>query len=96
MIKANGIEKDKVASVFFTTTTDLNAEFPAVAARDMGWVDVALLCGHEMAVPGSKPKCLRILLLLNTEKGVEEMVHVYIRGTEELRSKGARQQGGKQ
>ena len=54
MIDANGIDPDDVASAFFTTTPDLNAEFPAVAARQMGWTFVPLLCGHEMAVPGSR------------------------------------------
>lgn len=93
MIKANGVEKDKVAFVYFTTTTDLNAEFPAAAAREMGWTEVAMLCGHEMNVPGSLPKCLRILLLFNTEKRAEELKHIYIKGTEELRTKGAKQPG---
>ena len=68
MIKANEIDVDNVASAFFTTTPDLNAEFPAVAARDMGWTHVALLCGHEMNKPGALPMCLRILLHVNTDK----------------------------
>ena len=51
MIKANDIEADQIASATFTTTVDLNAEYPAVAARRLGWVDTALLCGHEMNVP---------------------------------------------
>ena len=65
MIEINGVEADKVAAVLFTTTSDLNAEFPAVAARDLGWSQVALLCGHEMDVPHSLPCCLRVLILLN-------------------------------
>lgn len=86
MIEANGIQTEKVASVIFTTTSDLNAAFPAVAARQLGWTDVALLCCKEMDVPGSLPRCLRILVLYNTEKNPEEIVHVYTRGAVELRS----------
>lgn len=87
MIQANGVVADKVACVLFTTTPDLNAEFPAAAARELpGWSGVALLCGHEMEVPGSLPRCLRILMLVNTEKGADEIEHVYLRGAEGLRS----------
>jgi len=85
MTEANQIRPEDVASVFFTTTPDLTAEFPAVAARQMGWDHVALLCGHEMNVPGSLPMCLRILLHVNTEKRPEEIVHVYLRGARALR-----------
>ena len=85
MVLANGVQPDEVASVFFTTTRDLNADFPALAARQMGWNDVALLCAHEMDVPGSLPMCLRILLHVNTEKRPEEIVHVYLRGARVLR-----------
>ncbi len=85
MIRANDICPDDVASAFFTTTPDLNAEFPAVAARDMGWTEVPLLCGHEMNVPGSLAMCLRILLHVNTERPPGEIVHVYLRGARALR-----------
>ena len=85
MMQANGLEVEDVASAFFTTTRDLNAEFPAVAARGMGWEQVALLCGHEMDVPGSLPMCLRILLHVNTEKEPRQLVHVYLRGAKVLR-----------
>jgi len=86
MIKENNVDKEQIACAFFTTTTDLNAAFPAQAARRLGWTEVALLCGHEMNVPGSKAKCLRILMLINTDKKLEDIVHVYINGTEDLRS----------
>lgn len=86
MIDANGINPEAVASVIFTTTTDLNAVFPAAAAREMGWNNIALLCSHEMNVPGSLSMCLRILILLNTEKSAAEIVHIYIKGTENLKS----------
>jgi chorismate mutase len=89
MMEANGVEAEKVACILFTTTPDLDAEFPAVAARQLGLTDVALLCGHEMNVPNSLPRCLRVLLLINTEKKVGELVHVYIRGAEVLRQGGA-------
>ncbi len=85
MMRANDLRVEDVASAFFTTTSDLNAEFPAVAARKLGWTDVALLCGHEMQVPGSLPMCLRILLHVNTEKEPQELVHVYLRGAKVLR-----------
>lgn len=86
MVAANGIEVEDVACAIFTTTPDLNAGFPAAAARELGWSQVALLCGHEMDVPGSLQCCLRILLLYNTEKSADEMVHVYIKGATGLRS----------
>ena len=85
MLSANDVRSDDVAAAFFSTTPDLNAEFPARAAREMGWTDVALLCGHEMAVPGSLDRCLRILLLVNTEKRPDEIAHVYLRGARALR-----------
>ena len=85
MIESNQVEREAVACVFFTTTPDLDAEFPAVAARQLGWKDVALLCGQEVNVPHSLPRCLRILILFNTEKKTEEIVHVYIKGAEMLR-----------
>lgn len=86
LIEANDIHQDDVASAVFTTTPDLNAEFPAVVARQQfGWQHVALQCGHEMAVPGSLPMCLRILLHVNTERAQDEVVHVYARGARVLR-----------
>ncbi len=85
MLEANGLGVESVASAFFTATPDLNAEFPALAARQMGWSDVALLCGHEMNVPGSLPHCLRILLHVNTDKGASDIHHIYLRGARVLR-----------
>ncbi|MGB2695986.1 MAG: chorismate mutase [Dehalococcoidia bacterium] len=85
MVRANDLRVEDVASAFFTTTRDLTAEFPAVAARKLGWHDVALMCGHEMDVPGSLGMCLRILLHVNTEKEPRELRHVYLRGAEALR-----------
>ena len=85
MMRANDLVIDDVASAYFTTTRDLNAEFPAVAANKLGWTDVALLCGHEMEIPGSLPMCLRILLHVNTEKAARDLTHVYLRGATVLR-----------
>ncbi|GAB4134830.1 MAG: chorismate mutase [Thermogutta sp.] len=85
MIRQNGIEERDVASVIFTTTPDLNAEFPALAARQLGWMQAALLCGHEMTVPGALGRCVRILIHWNTAKSADEIVHVYLRDAERLR-----------
>ncbi|MDP2720124.1 MAG: chorismate mutase [Dehalococcoidia bacterium] len=86
LIESNDLRSDDVATVFFTTTSDLNAEFPAMAARQMGWTDVSLLCGQEIPVPGSVPMCIRILILVNTDKTSQELNHVYIKGAKNLRS----------
>ena len=85
IIDSNQIDVEDVACVFFTTTSDVNAEFPALAARKMGWNQTALMCGHEMNVPGSLQKCIRILILYNTEKSSAEINHIYINGAESLR-----------
>ncbi len=88
LIKANDIKVEDVASAFFTTTRDLNAEFPAVAARQLGWNNVALICGHEMDVPGALKRVIRILILLNTDKTNEQLVNVYLKEAVNLRSRG--------
>jgi len=86
IVRLNDVRGEDVASAYFTTTLDLNAEFPAVVARsDFGWTNVALMCGHEMAVPGSLAMCLRILLHVNTERTQDEICHVYLRGATVLR-----------
>ncbi len=86
MIRRNGVEAEDVASAVFTTTVDLDAEFPALAARQLGWINVALICGHELDVPGSLRHCIRVLLHWNTEKPASEIVHVYVKGAGGLRS----------
>lgn len=85
MIRLNGIESRDVASAVFSTTRDLDAEFPALAARQLGWLDVPLMCGHEISVPGSLPLCIRVLLHWNTEKEQGEIEHVYVREANRLR-----------
>ncbi len=85
MVRQNGIDEDDVASAIFTTTEDLDAEFPALAARQLGWLNVALMCVHELDVPGSLRRCIRILLHWNTQKSADEIVHVYIKEAANLR-----------
>jgi chorismate mutase len=85
LITANDLRPEDIASAIFTTTSDLNAEFPAVAARELGWLDTALLCGHEMAVPGALMGCIRVLVHWNTGRRADEVVHMYIRGAINLR-----------
>jgi chorismate mutase len=86
IIGTNKISTQDVASATFTTTTDLNAEFPAVVARnEFGWTNIALMCGHEMDVPGSLRMCLRIMLIVNSETPQDEVCHVYLRGASALR-----------
>ena len=85
MMQVNDLRIDDVASAYFTTTRDLNTEFPAVAANKLGFGDIALLCGHEMEVPGSLAMCLRILLHVNTEKELRDLKHIYMRGATVLR-----------
>ena len=85
IVSANNVQREHIASVFFTTTPDLNAEYPAVAAREAGWVDVPLLCGHEMNVPGGLPLCLRVLMHVNTNLSSEEIQHIYLHKAVALR-----------
>ena len=85
MITANSITIDDIASVWFTTTTDVNAEYPAVAARQLGWLDVPLLCGHEMHVPGGLAYCIRVLLHWNTTVSQSAVRHIYLHEAVSLR-----------
>ena len=88
LIEANDIDTDDIASAVFTTTPDLNAEFPAVAARQIGWEYVALMCGHEMKVPDALSQCIRVLILMNTDKPPQELHNIYLRGAVNLRGRG--------
>ena len=85
MIRQNNIREEDVASAIFSTTTDLDAEFPALAARQLGWLNVAMICVHELDVPGSLRQCVRILLNWNTDKSADQLVHVYIKEAARLR-----------
>jgi chorismate mutase len=85
LVRANDMSVDDIASVYFTTTLDLTATYPAYAARQMGWYDAALMCGHEMDVPGGLARCVRVLIHWNTPKTAKEIVHVYLREARTLR-----------
>jgi chorismate mutase len=85
LIRVNGIEEEYVASVIFTSTPDLNAAFPAQAGREVGWRRTALLGCQEIDAPDGIPMCVRILIHWNTDKSLDEIKHVYMRGTERLR-----------
>jgi len=85
MIRLNDIQPEDVASAVFSATHDLNAEFPALAARQLGWLDVPLLCTNEMDVPGALARCIRVLVNWNTEKSQGDITHVYIKEAVRLR-----------
>jgi chorismate mutase len=85
LIVLNDLETEDVVSVIFTTTPDLNATFPALAAREIGWGEVPLLCSHEMNVPAALEKAVRVLLHINTTKNAAEIRHVYLKGARQLR-----------
>ena len=85
MIEANDVDSSDIAAAFFTTTPDLNAEFPAAAARTLGWQKVPLLCGHEMSVPNRLASCIRVLLLVNTARDQARIRHIYLEGAARLR-----------
>ncbi|HLA83347.1 MAG TPA: chorismate mutase [Thermoguttaceae bacterium] len=85
LIRQNGIEPGDVASAIFTVTRDLDAEFPALAARQLGWMNTALMCSYEIGVPGSLLRCIRVLVHWNTEKAADEITHVYIKEAARLR-----------
>jgi len=84
--KVNSImETQDIASILFTVTNDLCTEYPAKAARQLGWVDVPLMCAQEIPVPGSLARCIRILIHWNTEKDQNQIRHVYLREARSLR-----------
>ncbi len=85
VIYLNDIKKEDVASAIFTTTTDLVGAFPATAARQLGWLDVPLMCAHEIDVPGSLHRCIRVLIHWNTDKSQHAIQHVYLKEAQALR-----------
>lgn len=85
LIRRNQIKSEDIASAIFTVTKDLNAEFPALAARQLGWIEVPLLCGYEIEVPGSLPHCVRVLVHWNTDLSQREIQHIYIHDAVRLR-----------
>jgi chorismate mutase len=85
IVARNDIKIEDISSIIFTTTKDLNAEFPALAARQLGWKDTPLLCAVEIEVPDSLKKCVRVLLQVNSDKSQRDMKHVYLREAVNLR-----------
>jgi chorismate mutase len=85
LVEQNQIDPAEIASAFFTTTPDLNAEYPAYAARRLGWLTVPLICGHEMNVPDRLPLCIRVMLHYNTDRPQTAIRHAYLRGAVVLR-----------
>ena len=88
LVEANDLKKEDVISAFFTTTKDLNTQFPAVAARKIGWTEVALMCSHEMFVPDAQEKCIRVMVHVNTDKSPQEINNVYLKDAVNLRKRG--------
>jgi chorismate mutase len=90
LIALNEVDSEEVAFAYFTTTPDLDAEFPALAARRLGWVNVPLLCGHDMNValpnPRGVARCVRVLLLYNTDRPQRQMRHAYLRGAAAIKA----------
>jgi chorismate mutase len=89
IVRINQVLPSDVASAWFTVTPDLDAEFPAFAAREIGWTDVPLICGREIPVSGALGKCVRVLIHWNTEREQSEIRHVFLHGARALRPKWA-------
>lgn len=85
MLSRNLITPEDIACIFFSVTPDLDAAFPATAARELGLSLVPLFGSQEAGVLGSPKRCIRILILLNTEKGIDEIKHVYLGEARNLR-----------
>lgn len=86
IVQENKLDTELISSLFITVTNDLDAAFPARAIRNLpGWERVPLMCSLEIPVPGSLPLCIRLMLLVNTEKAQKDIVHVYLNEAERLR-----------
>jgi chorismate mutase len=85
VMERNGLTTDDVISVLFTATPDLTCEFPALAAREVGFSDVPLMCATEIAVPHALPRVVRLMAHVETERPRSEVQHVYLRGAQALR-----------
>ncbi|HHV28883.1 chorismate mutase [Acetivibrio mesophilus] len=85
MAQRNELKEDDIISIIFTLTKDLDAVFPAIAARNIGWTSTALMCMNEIDVPGSLEKCIRIMMHVNTDKDKKDIKHVYLNGAKVLR-----------
>ena len=85
IVRENRIEAEDIACAIFTLTPDLNADFPAYAARQLGWRDVPLMCARELDVPGAMEKVIRVLLLVNSTTPPSKIKHQYLGDTPKLR-----------
>lgn len=85
MTERNDVELDDIASVLFSLTPDLRTVFPALGAREMGWVHIPMLHFVEIDIPGALPRVIRILMHVNTARGQQEIEHVYLDGARVLR-----------
>jgi chorismate mutase len=85
MLVSNHINPNDIISIFFTTTKDVNAVFPSVAAREMGFTNVPLMCASEIDVPDSLQKCIRIMMHINVEKNLNQISHIYLKDAKKLR-----------
>jgi len=85
MVKQNSVVKEDIVSILFSMTTDLDAVFPAEAARQIGWDRIAMMSFHEIDVPGSLRKCIRVLMHVNTDKSNDELKYVYMNDARVLR-----------
>jgi chorismate mutase len=86
MMRANNLTVEDIISVMFTLTNDLNAEYPAAAAREMaGWNYVPMLCTAEADVPGSLGRCIRVLMLADIKAGQRDIQHIYLGDAVKLR-----------
>ena len=86
LVDLNGVRPEDVGYIWFTVTEDLNAAFPADAARaGLGWIDVPLICGREIPVPGALGRCVRVLIAWNTAKTQADVRHVFLHGARVLR-----------
>jgi chorismate mutase len=85
IITENQLESEFIASAIFTVTKDINADFPASAARELGWNMVPLICATEIDVPGSMERCIRVLIHVNTDKGQNDIKHIYLKEAVKLR-----------
>jgi chorismate mutase len=85
VLQANSLTKDDVISIFFTATSDVRSEFPAVAARELGLGDIPLMCSQELDIEGAMPRVIRLMAHVNTTRSRDQISHVYLRGAVALR-----------
>lgn len=85
IISVNKIKVEDIAAVIFSVTSDLTKEFPAIAAREMGWLYTPLMCTNEIDIEGSLKKCIRVMMIVNSDKSQDKMKHIYLDEAQKLR-----------